>query len=63
MALLVGGREEEHVHRLDERAVGVVKARCSLDVVEPVGQRPRAEAVLQLARSRVVAHADDPTPR
>jgi hypothetical protein len=50
----VGGGEEEHVHPLDERAVLVRDRVVHLDLLEPVGQAPRVEAVLQLARAVVV---------
>jgi len=58
-AVLVGGGDEEHVHALDERAVAVADDVGHLDVLEPVGEPARVEAVLQRAASGVVelAHA------
>ena len=52
--VLVGGGEEEHVHRLDERAVAVVDEVADLDVLEPVGEPARVEAVLEPAAAVVV---------
>ena len=47
-AVLVGGREEEHVAGLDERAVVVVEAIVAEPLLDPVGEAARVEAVLQL---------------
>ena len=53
-AVGVGRREEEHVARLDERAVAVVDPVVEDALVEPVGEPPRVEAVLQLAAGGAV---------
>ena len=46
-AVLVGGRDEEHVAGLDERAVVVVEAVVAEPLVDPIGQPAGVEAVLQ----------------
>ena len=52
--MLVGRREEEHVARLDERAVVVVERVAVEPLLDPVGEPPRVEAVLKLTVSLVV---------
>jgi len=57
----VGGREEEHVHPLDERAVLGRDRVVDLDLLEAVGQAPRVEAILQLAGAVVVELVHQPS--
>ena len=52
--VLVGGREEEHVARLDERAVVVVERVAEDALLDPVGEPARVEAVLELSVPLVV---------
>ena len=56
-ALLVGRGEEEHVHALDERAVVVVDDVAQGHALEPVGEAPRVEGVLQAPAAVVVEAA------
>ncbi len=58
VSVRVGRGEEEHVHALDEGAILGVdhRARKKL-LVQAVGEAARVEAVLQLARTVVVAHS------
>ncbi len=53
-AVGVGRREEEHVARLDERAVAVVDRVVHDPLLDPVGEPPRVEAVLEPAVALVV---------
>ena len=50
----VGRRQEEHRHRLDERPDLLQRPSRPEHALEAVGQAPRVEAILQLARRRAV---------
>ena len=43
----VGGRDEDHVARLDERAVVLVDGLVHDALVDPVGEAARVEAILE----------------
>jgi hypothetical protein len=53
-SLGVGGGEEQHVHPLDEGPILGGDRVVDLDVLEPVGEPPRVEAVLEPACAAVV---------
>src|SRR2546429_75763 len=54
LAVLVDGGDEEHVARLDERAIAVVDAVMDDPLLDPVGEPARVEAVLKLAALLVI---------
>src|SRR5688500_7314955 len=53
-ARIVGGRDEEHVERGDEFTVRWSEGIVYLHLLEPVGQPPGVEPVLELAAPLVV---------
>src|SRR4051794_20678429 len=63
-AVPVGGGREEHVEVLDEGLVALVDVVAHLHLVEPVGEPPAAERVLQVTVALVVqaGHGREPIP-
>lgn len=61
LTAVVGRRDEEHVHALDELAILVANDVTHDRLVEAVGQETRVEAVLQLVRAVVLALAHPPS--
>jgi hypothetical protein len=64
-ALGVSGRQEEHVHTLDERALLGADGGAHQALVDAIGEPARVEPVLEVPRVRVVcgrlAHAQKPS--
>jgi mannose-6-phosphate isomerase-like protein (cupin superfamily) len=48
LPILVGSRDEEHVSRLDERAIAGVDAVVNDSFLDPIGKPPRVETILKL---------------
>ena len=58
LPVLVGGCDEEHVPRLDERAVVVVDPVADDALLDPIGEASRVKAILELAAPFVIQRHD-----